>query len=85
LVWASLRWFGIEFSDFRVGRETKQSDEMRTKSPSQDDTEQTVTEKTNASDSERTESEPRLRKTWHERSMWRGKKKTAVEKGVNQA
>jgi hypothetical protein len=85
LVWASLRWFGVEFSDFRVGRETKQYGEMEAKQSSQIDTVQTVTEKANASNSELGESELQLHKLWHERAVWKGKKTTVVEKGADQA
>jgi hypothetical protein len=94
LVWASLRWFGIEFSDFRMGREKKQSTQDKTelhivqgniKQSLKKEKEQIITEKMNASSSGSGESQPWLRKTWRERSIWRDKQTKTAEEGADQA
>jgi hypothetical protein len=91
LVWISLRWFGIDFTDFRMGREEKREkrQEKRTKKGKAEAEKKEVEKrKEEEEEEEKEKSEANgtgVKKAWSERLTWRRKKTTQTDEGAEEA
>jgi hypothetical protein len=87
LVWISLRWFGIDFTDFRMGREEKREKKQK-KGMRKDEVkaEKKEDRKIKEEDKEKGEADATsAKKAWSEQLIWRCKKTTLAREGAEEA